>query len=222
MYGFYASEDRMIGAINKALKGTTTVGFTCSDGIILATDRRAISGHFIAHKRVRKIWRIDEHIAATMAGVVADAQKIMDRLSLHANLYKIERRKPISVRSVSALASTLLMSVRPHLFVVQTIIAGIDEGGPSMYSIDWLGSITMEKYIATGSGSPIAIGILEDAFSDNITVDKGVPIVIRAVRSALKRDPGSGEGIDVVVISTKDGYHELTEEEVRKIIAGSC
>ena len=71
-------ESRWNGNLNSLLhKGTTTVGVVCKDGIVLATDTRVTMGYFIAHKRGKKMHKIDDHLAMTMAGVVADAQAVL-------------------------------------------------------------------------------------------------------------------------------------------------
>ena len=60
--------------------GTTTVGLVCSDGVVLATDTRVTAGGFIAHKRGKKLLNIDDNIAMTISGGVADAQNVVDTL----------------------------------------------------------------------------------------------------------------------------------------------
>ncbi|HIP34613.1 MAG TPA: proteasome subunit beta, partial [Methanothermococcus okinawensis] len=50
------------------MKGTTTIGLICKDGIVLATDRRATMGNLIADKEAKKLYKIDDYIAITIAG----------------------------------------------------------------------------------------------------------------------------------------------------------
>ncbi|HDD72159.1 MAG TPA: proteasome subunit beta, partial [Candidatus Bathyarchaeota archaeon] len=71
------------------LKGTTTIGVVCRDGVVLSTDTRATMGYFVAHKKAKKLYKIDEHLAMTIAGAVADAQRVVDVLSAYANMYKL-------------------------------------------------------------------------------------------------------------------------------------
>jgi proteasome beta subunit len=65
---------------NMVLKGTTTIGIVCRDGVVLATDTRVTMGYFIAHKRGKKVYQLYDHLAITIAGVVADAQKVVEIL----------------------------------------------------------------------------------------------------------------------------------------------
>ena len=49
-------------------KGTTTVAIVCKNAVVLATDRRASMGHLVAHKNVKKVYKLDDYIGATVAG----------------------------------------------------------------------------------------------------------------------------------------------------------
>lgn len=198
--------------LKKAFKGTTTVGLVTKDFVVLAADRRATSGYFIASKRAKKILEIDDHIAVTIAGAVGDAQQLVDRLRAEAKLYKIDNNEPIPVKSIATLASVILFQYRPIL-VVQMLVGGVDKSGPSIYTVDWLGTVTKEKYVATGSGTPFAIAILETEYSEDMDEEDAVKLAIRAVRVAIQRDPGSGEGVDAVVVR-ESGVKFIKGEEV--------
>ncbi|MEZ0346398.1 MAG: archaeal proteasome endopeptidase complex subunit beta [Infirmifilum sp.] len=182
------------------LKGTTTVGIVGKDFVVLAADRRATSGYFIASKQVWKILEVDSHVAVTIAGTVGDAQQLIDRLIAESKYYKATNGEPIPVKSLATLASLILFNYRPILSV-QMLIGGIDHEGPSLYSVDWLGTVTQEKFTATGSGSPYAVSMLENEYREDLSLEEAVQLAIRAVRLALARDPGSGEGVDVATVS---------------------
>ena len=201
-----------------ALKGTTTVGVVCQDGVTLATDTRVTMGFFIAHKQGKKVYQIDDHLAMTIAGVVADAQNVVEILKANAALFKLNNRRPMPVAAASRLTANMLFSNRYLPLGLQAIIAGVDTEGPSIYSLDPFGSITEEKaFYSTGSGSPIALGILENGYKTGITVEEALPLVVRAVKAAMKRDVASGDSFDVAVI-TKEGYRELNEDEKTKYL----
>jgi len=194
-------------------KGTTTVGLKSAEGVILATDRRVTSGYFIAHRRGKKILKVDDHIAVTIAGAVGDAQKVVDELRAEARLYKFNTGRPIRIKTLASLASILLFSARPFIFIVQMIVGGVDDIGPGLYTIDWFGTVTEEKYIATGTGTPVALGILESEYDPTISMDDAVKLAVKAIKAAMRVDPGSGEGIDVTIVDRK-GVRELTDEVI--------
>jgi proteasome beta subunit len=201
----------------KLKKGTTTVGVVCRDGAVLATDRRATAGTYIAHKRARKLFILDDNKAATIAGLVADAQMVMDWLRSQVALAKLNNRAPMTVKMLATFTSNVLASSRWYPYIVQFIIAGVDETGPRMFVLDWFGTLTEEKLVSTGSGSPYAVAVLESVLKKNPTVNEALPTIVKAVKTAMDRDPGSGEGIDIMVIS-KDGNRELSEQEIAKLL----
>jgi len=202
------------------LKGTTTIGVICNDGVILASDTRVTMGYFVAHKKGKKVYKIDDHLAMTISGVVADAQRTVDILKANSQLYKLNNGRPMPIRSAARLIANLLFSSRFAPMIAQVLVGGVDDAGPHIFSLDPLGSLTEEKCVATGSGSPIAYGVLEDKYKEDMTIENLLPITVQAVNSAMKRDAASGDSFDVAVID-KDGYRELNDEEKRKTIEGS-
>jgi len=200
------------------LKGTTTVGVVCKDGVILASDTRVTMGFYVAHKHGKKVYKIDDHIGMTISGSVADAQRTVDILTAQAQLYKINMGRPLPVSSAARLVANLLFSVRYVPFLAQVLIGGVDDSGAHVFSLDPFGSMTEEKCVATGSGSPVAYGVLEDKFREGVSVEEVLPVVVQAVGSAMKRNAATGDSFNVAVIDDK-GYRELTDKEKKKLLA---
>lgn len=200
------------------LKGTTTIGVVCRDGVILASDTRVTMGLYVAHKHGKKIYKIDDHLAMTIAGTVADAQRTVDILTANAQLYRINMGRPMPISSAARLVANVLFSARYIPLATQVLIGGLDDSGAHVYSLDPFGSLTEEKCVATGSGSPIAYGVLEDKYREEMSVNEALPIIVRAVDSAMKRDAASGDSFNVVVVD-KNGYRELTEDDKKKLLA---
>jgi len=198
------------------MKGTTTIGVVCKDGVILASDTRVTMGNFIAHHKCKKIYQIDEHLAMTISGNVADTQKAVDILKANASLYKLNNERLIPINAAARVLANLLFSTRYAPLVAQVLIGGVDDTGPRVYEIDPFGSVTEEKCISTGSGSPIALGVLEDRYKEDVRIQDFAPVVIKAVKSAMKRDSASGDSFDVVVID-ENGVKDLSDEEKEKI-----
>ena len=199
-----------------ALKGTTTIGVVCKDGVILASDTRVTMGFYVAHKYGKKVYKIDDHIGMTIAGTVADAQRVIDIITANVQLYRISLNRPMPVSSAARLTANLLFSARG--LQVQVLIGGVDETGPHVFSLDPFGSLTEEKSVSTGSGSPIAYGVLEDKYREDMSVAELLPIIVKAVNSAMKRDAASGNNYNIIIID-KEGYRELADAEKSKLLA---
>lgn len=198
--------------------GTTTVGLTCSDGVVLATDTRVTAGGFIAHKRGKKLLKIDENIAMTISGGVADAQNVVDTLKYYVNLYRIERGRPMPVKSAAQVVSNVLFSSRLYPYIADVLVGGVDPKGGSIFNVDFFGSMNQETMLATGSGSPVAYGVLETEFKEGITVTKGYQLAARAIIAAMRRNVATGDSFDIAVLD-KSGYREISQQEKDKLLS---
>jgi proteasome beta subunit len=201
---------------NAILKGTTTVGMVCSDGCVFAADKRATMGYLIANKDVEKIAKVDDRMAVTVAGSVADAQALVRIMRAEIQLYKLKKGRDMSVNSASSLLSNFMFQYKMFPFYVQILIGGVDDE-PHIYNLDPIGGMTEEMFVSTGSGSPIAYGLLEDNYVPEKPVKENMGIALRAITVAMKRDCASGEGIDLVSI-TKAGYRKYKREEIKKML----
>lgn len=198
--------------------GTTTLGMICRDGVVLAAEKKSTLGYLIASKESEKILPLEDHIALTIAGASGDAQALARYMKAELKLFAIQNQRKISVRGAASLLSNILQGGRWTYmpYMVQLIIAGYDES-PAIYTLDAIGSVEEEKkFFSTGSGSPMALGVLEDGFKDGISVDEASKLALRAIRSAIERDIGSGgKAIDVAVIN-KDGI-KITRHDLDKL-----
>ena len=200
-------------------KGTTTCALTCTDGVALAADTRASAGFFIADRHVMKIQKVDKHLGMTIAGGVADAQNLVDIMRYNANIYRLTNRELMPIKSAARLCSNVLFNQRFYPYYVQIILAGYDNKmGGQIYNIDLFGSMTSEKFISTGSGSPVAYGYLESEFKDNLSVNESYRIAIQAIAAAIRRNAGTGDNINAVIID-KDGYRELSKEKKESVVS---
>lgn len=200
---------------DKNMKGTTTVGFVCKDGVVFATETRATMGSLIANKGADKLFQLDDKIGATIAGTVSHAQSLMDVIKAEIALYKLKNEKEMSIDAVAVLTSNILKSGR---YMVQVILGGVDKNGAKVYSLDPSGSYIEDKCTSTGSGSPYAFGVLEDRYNEDLTVEEGKKVAIKAITSAMERDVYSGNNYRLATI-TEDGMKIYTKEEIADIKA---
>ncbi len=204
--------------------GTTTIGIICKDAIILAADKRATAGHLIASKDIEKVIEIMPNMALTTAGSVSDIQLMVKHLKAELKIKEIRNnRKPNVKEAANLLAHFNYGNIRSYGGVCHFLFGGYDvDNGYQLYDIypdGALSSITNKSstkgYMASGSGSTFAMGLLEDTWKKDLTRDEGISLAYRAINTALQRDSASGEGVDVVIIS-KDEI-----KKVNKMINGS-
>ena len=197
-------------------KGTTTVGLVCTDGIVMATEMRATMGNLIGHKTTQKLFKISDNMALTVAGLVGDAQMLARWLSAEVKLYELKTGTTMSLRAASTLMANIMNGRRYMPFWVQLLLGGIDSEGGHVYSLDAAGGSIPDKFQTTGSGSPFVYGVLEDRFMEDLSVEQGKELGVRALTAAMKRDSASGDGISMCVIDS-NGYHKVSPEDIAKI-----
>ena len=198
-------------------KGTTTVGIVCDDSAILAADTRATAGTLIASKRAKKIFEIEPHIGLTTAGAVGDTQALVSLLRAEARLFRMRTKGPITVKGLANLTANIVHSQRYFPYLVQLMMGGYDKSGPTVYMIDLWGGISEEKLAATGSGSPVAYGVLENRYSPDLPVEEGLELAVGALKAALQRDAATGNTIEASLV-TKEGYKEVGRDRINEIL----
>jgi proteasome beta subunit len=175
--------------------GTTTVGIVCSDGIVMAADKRTSAGYMVANKKQKKIVQITDNMAVAQAGLVSDAQLLSKLIKAEIMLYQNIRK----------------MSMVPG--IVGFILGGYDEEGPQLYELGVDGSVTkFDDFSSDGSGSVFALGVLETLYQQGITVDEGVKLAVKAINASLKKDLATGDGVDVVTLTSEGFKHVMTKE----------
>ena len=216
MTGLQGEDQRGRSSLPQTLdSGTTTIGLVCKDGVVLATERRATMGSFIANKATVKLFRIDRTIGATLAGSLGDAQAVIRYLQAEVALYRLRRGAEARVETAATVTANLLNTNRYSPYFAWLIVGGVDPTGGHVFSLDAGGGCTEDRFVSVGSGSPFVYGVLEDAWKETPSVSDGIDLCVRGLTSAMKRDSASGDGYAIAEI-TREGYRELQPEEVRK------
>ena len=205
-------------ADGKVKTGTTTLGLICDKAVVLAAERKATMGYLLANKDTLKILQLDDHLGMTIAGVVGDAQALQRYIKAEVKLYSLQEERRIPIKSAASLIAAILYSRRFYPYIVQLVVGGYDTE-PRLFSLALDGSNLEEKeFYSSGSGSPMAFGVLEDTYHKGMTLEEGKRLAARAVLAATKRDIASGgSGIDVVVIDSK-GFRKVPDEDVQKML----
>ncbi|MFX1571042.1 MAG: proteasome subunit beta [Promethearchaeota archaeon] len=194
--------------------GAAGVAIKCKDGVVLGNDRRATWGYTVTNKATQKVFKITDYIGLAAYGLIGDFQILVRILRAQANLYELETGQQISTRSMGKLVSNYLYSRKMAPLYTNLVIAGMDKDGPMLYSLDALGSLMEDDYGAAGTGMLLSMGILEAEYKKDMTVAQGEKLVEKAIRNATARDAMSGNGIDILIITSdgaKEKYIEMKE-----------
>ncbi|MHA1629577.1 MAG: archaeal proteasome endopeptidase complex subunit beta [Candidatus Heimdallarchaeota archaeon] len=196
-------------------KGTTTVAVKCKDCAILVADMRASMGTLVASDHAKKVHQLNDFSAITIAGLVSDAQYIIDIMQAQIRLFELDRKRRPKISMIANLVKNMLYGQYRAYFpyYVQLIVGGYDQNGPHIFSFDMAGSLSEDDWFATGSGSPVAFGVLEAMYEKDMSEKEGLRLALQALKAAIKRDTATGDGIRAVVIDKK-GFRELRKEQI--------
>jgi proteasome beta subunit len=204
--------DRDEEAVNKT--GTTTIGISTAEGVVIATDKRAsLGGRFVSNKNVQKVEQIHPTAALTLVGSVGGAQSFIRTLRAEVNLYEARRGENMSMQALSTLAGNFARG-GPFL-AINPILGGIDDEGSHVYSIDPAGGVMEDDYTITGSGLTVAYGTLEDRYEEDMTNDEAQQAAAAGIKAAAERDTGSGNGIYIADV-TEDGV-EISDYDLDEV-----
>lgn len=212
---FEEQRTRGTSAVRSLDSGTTTIGLVCKEGVVLATEKRATMGHFIANKSTVKMFRVDRNIGATFSGSVGDSQVMIRYLQAEVALYRMRQGTPVRVESAATLASNILNSNRYYPYLAWLIVGGTDRTGGHLFALDAGGGSIEDRFVSIGSGSPFVYGILEDSWQGTPSLSEGVDLALRGLHAAMKRDSASGDGYAVAQIA-EAGYRELEPDDLQK------
>ncbi len=208
-------QGRLAGHEIELLKGTTTIGIVCKDGVVLATERRATAGNLIANKMTQKLFKIDSNIGVTVAGLVGDAQVLARYLRAEVALYRLRRNGLLSAEGAATLLANILSGNRMFPYYAWMLLGGVDARGGHVFSVDPAGGSIEDRFVSVGSGSTFAYGLLEEGYSRDMSLSDGVDLALRGLTAAMKRDSASGDGYIIHTITSKE-YKEYSEDEINK------
>jgi len=191
----------------QSIQGATTVGLIFKDGVVLGSEKRVSYGRMVSSKSGKKVFKLTDNIGLAFAGLISDMQALVREASAYANLYRLEKDRPITTKAMAKLISNMLFNRRLVPYLMETLVGGIDPDGPSLYSMDLVGSLIPDDYIASGSGAPVAIGVLESDYKKDLGKREAMELAEKSIKAAVARDVASGNGMDLLII-TKEGIEE--------------
>lgn len=184
------------------MPGATAVGISYENGVVLASEKRVSYGNFVVNKNTKKTFSVTNQVGAACAGMVADMQVLVRQVGALAKIRKLETRRNVAPNSIAKLMSVIMFERRFFPLLTQVIVGGI-EIKPEIYTLDPLGSVLPDKYASVGTGAEMALGILDAEYIPNMAEEKARELAVKAIKSSIQRDSSSGDGIDLLLITTK-------------------
>ncbi|MGA9171974.1 MAG: proteasome subunit beta [Nitrososphaeraceae archaeon] len=189
------------------MPGATAVGISYDNGVILGSEKRVSYGNFVVNKNTKKTFSVTNQVGAACAGMVADMQVLVRQVGALAKIRKLETRRNVAPNSIAKLMSVIMFERRFFPLLTQVIVGGI-EIKPEIYTLDPLGSVLPDEYASVGTGAEMALGILDAEYKPNMSEEKARELAVKAIKSSIQRDSSSGDGIDLLLITTKGAREE--------------
>ena len=208
-------------------EGTTILALRYAGGVVVAGDRQATEGYQVAHRRIEKVYKADEHSAVAIAGAAGPSIEMARLFQTELEHYEKVEGEGLSLEGK---ANKLGQMIRMNLpmamqgLVVVPIFAGYDlrRGDGRIFKYDVTGGRYEEiDHYATGSGGKDARTTLKKLYRSGATRDEAIRMAAEALLDAAEEDVGTGgpdfvHGIfPTVKAITREGYEEVPETEVR-------
>ncbi len=183
--------------------GACSVAIRCKDGVVLGNDTRSTWGYTVNNKNVKKIFPItkDKKIAISCYGLIGDFQALARIMNAQANIYELREGYKISVQAMAKMVANYMYQRKMSPLFCNVEVAGIDENGPKVYTMDAIGSLMEDDYGVSGSSATFAVSILEAEYKPTLTVKKGIELMKKVIRNAIKRDAMAGNAMDIMAIT---------------------
>ncbi len=205
-------------AIEAVKRGTTAIGIKTAEGCCLAVQKR-LHTSLVEKDLVKKIFAIDDHIAAAIAGLTADAHVLVNQARVQAQIHRLTYSEAITVEALTRRLANLKQMYTQHAgvrpFGVSLLIAGCDEVlGPQLYMTEPSGSYWGYRATVIGSSAPTIIEFLESEYQKIAkTMEEGNILALKALGQASEV-PLDPEMIEIAVISESTRTIEYLSKQV--------
>lgn len=200
-------------------QGSTALGLVCKDGVVLVADKR-ITSKLMVPESIEKMFRVDDHIAATAAGIISDARVLVDRAQLRAQQHFVTYDSKIDILSIVKdmcdLKQICTQSAGLRPFGVSMLVAGVEEDGTTkLFLTEPYGLYFQYKAAVIGEGEAELDFVLQKKYKANMSCEEGLKLGLNIMKEFLKSE-FNFDRIDAVVIKNSDRrYKQLNNDELK-------
>ena len=199
-------------------QGSTVIGVSCKDGVIMLTDKR-VAEKLIVSESVEKIFQVDDHLGAAASGILSDGRILVEKAQVIAQNHRVTYNEPMMVqmlvKEICDLKQlyTQVGGARP--FGVAIMFMGVGDK-PHLFVTDPTGIYFEYKATAIGEADTVVKEFLQKNYKDNMSVDDGFKLALEAMKKGLDKNFDINR-IDAAHIRLSDKqFHGYTREELNK------
>lgn len=208
-------------AFEPVRKGTTAIGIACSGGVVLAVEEKPFS--ILQDTNVAlKLFQVDEHVGAAVAGLMGDARILVDQARIYAQSNRLTYDEPIDVEVLSKRVGDIAQLYTQHAgvrpFGASIIFAGVDRTGSKVFLSEPSGAYWGFKAVAIGAGADVVRPILEKVYRENMSLDEAILLGLYCLSKVIegKIEPTK---IKIAIVSTDEKkFKILPWSEIEKYL----
>ena len=182
-------------AFEAVKKGWTTMGLRTKDAVVLAAEKRKVIP-LIDLSSLEKIYKVDDHIGVTFAGMGSDGRVLVDYARLVAARHRLVYGEPATVEYIVRAVCDVKQAYTQHggvrPFGVSLIFGGIDNGSTRLYRTEPGGQYFSFYATVIGIGGETVEGIIEKRYKYDMPVDEALKLAAMVLLK-IKADAGSEE-----------------------------
>lgn len=200
--------------------GSSSIGMVCSDGVFIIADKR-VEDKLIVSNSASKIYEIDSHMIASVAGIVSDARVLMEKAQVMSQQHRVTYDSPVEpeliVKDISNLKQQFTQYGGARPFGVSMMLAGINSKKGELYTSDVTGNYFAYYANAIGQNDSIIKEQLREKYKENLSVKQGLKIALDIFKN-INKSKFDIEKFELGIIKNDTEKLERYEgEEIEKI-----
>jgi len=197
--------------------GSSSIGMVCSDGVFILADKRN-TDKLIVKKSANKIYEIDSHLFASVAGIIADARVLIERAQVLAQQHRITYDSAIEpelvIKDISNIKQQFTQYGGARPFGVSMMLAGMNQKNPELFVSDTTGNYLSYFANAVGENDEKIKEKLREDYKKEITLKEGIKLGLKIFREVQEKKFDI-ERFELIFIKT--GEEKLKTLEAKEI-----
>lgn len=206
----------------------TCLGILASDGVLLAAERKNTNKLLDDAIFSEKIYKLDDNMACSVAGITSDANVLTNQLRLVAQRYMFRYQECIPCEQLVMQlcdvkqAYTQFGGKRP--FGVSILYVGWDRHfGYQLYQSDPSGNYGGWKATCIGNNHQAAISMLKHEYKETLTLEEALQLAVKVLNKTLDSTKLSAEKVEIATLTRQVSENKtvikvLPASEVDKLI----
>lgn len=198
--------------------GTTVLAITTTKSVVFIGDRK-ITSKLLVKNSLKKIFKVDNHIAITGSGAMSDGRRLIEQSQYIAQDHFVKVQTPIDcvalVKDLANIQQHYSQSGGLRPFGVALLIGAYENEEAHLYQTTPSGMYIKFKARSVGSLSKDVNEVLENEYKESLSTQDALNLGIKAFKEALK-DEFNIERFDIAVLD-KEGFKRFEDSEIKKL-----